>query len=147
MTTVAAAQAAVAAGVDFIVTPTAEPAIVNVAQAARIPVLPGAWTPTEALRVWSAGASAVKLFPAATVGPSYLRHLRGPFPSLPIVPSGGYGVAEIPEWIRAGAVVVSLGSSLIGDAFDGDLDGLACRARHAVDQVAEARGVRPEARS
>jgi 2-dehydro-3-deoxyphosphogluconate aldolase/(4S)-4-hydroxy-2-oxoglutarate aldolase len=134
------ARRVIEVGGEFIVTPTTDPDVVRVAVGAGIPVYPGALTPTEVLAGWRAGATAVKLFPASTVGPAYLGHLRGPFPEIPVLPSGGFGVPEIPEWIGAGAVAVSMGSSLIGDALrGGSLTDLARRCRNAVDAVRKAR--------
>ncbi|MGW7290989.1 hypothetical protein ACWGIB_01190 [Streptomyces xiamenensis] len=90
--------------------------------------------------VWAAGAAAVKIFPAATVGPDYLRQLSGPFPGLSTMPSGGVGLDDIPGWIRAGAAAVSLGGPLLGDALrGGDTGALRERARRAIGQVAAAR--------
>ncbi|WP_395727445.1 bifunctional 4-hydroxy-2-oxoglutarate aldolase/2-dehydro-3-deoxy-phosphogluconate aldolase [Nakamurella sp.] len=127
-------------GAEFIVTPTMSPEVVRIAVDAGIPVYPGALTPTEVLAGWQAGATAVKLFPASTVGPSYLGHLHGPFPQIPLLPSGGFGLPEIGKWIGAGAVAVSMGSSLIGDALrGGSLADLARRCRDAVDAVRRAR--------
>lgn len=134
------ARRVVEVGGEFVVTPTTDPEVVRIAVEAGIAVYPGALTPTEVLAGWRAGATAVKLFPASTVGPPYLGHLRGPFPQIPILPSGGFGVPEIPEWIGAGAVAVSMGSSLIGDALrGGSLTDLARRCRDAVDAVRKAR--------
>jgi 2-dehydro-3-deoxyphosphogluconate aldolase/(4S)-4-hydroxy-2-oxoglutarate aldolase len=61
----------------------------------------------------------VKIFPASTVGPGYLAQLRGPFPDLQVIPSGGVGVSEAPVWITAGALAVSMGGPLLQDAFTG----------------------------
>jgi 2-dehydro-3-deoxyphosphogluconate aldolase/(4S)-4-hydroxy-2-oxoglutarate aldolase len=127
-------------GAEFIVTPTAEPEVVRVVVDHGIPVYPGALSPTEVLAVWKAGATAVKLFPASTVGPSYIAHLHGPFPEIPVLPSGGFGIPEIPAWARAGAVGDSMGSSLIGDALrGGSLTELAQRCHNAVDAIRKAR--------
>jgi 2-dehydro-3-deoxyphosphogluconate aldolase/(4S)-4-hydroxy-2-oxoglutarate aldolase len=127
-------------GAEFIVTPTAETGVVRVAVDRGVPVYPGALSPTEVLTMWKAGATAVKLFPASTVGPSYIGHLHGPFPDIPVLPSGGFGIPDIAAWVRAGAVAVSMGSSLIGDALQGgNLTELARRCRAAVDAVREAR--------
>lgn len=140
VTDVDTARRVVDLGGEFVVTPTTDPDVVRVAVDAGIPVYPGALTPTEVLTGWQAGATAVKLFPASTVGPGYLGHLRGPFPEIPVLPSGGFGVPEIPAWIGAGAVAVSMGSSLIGDALrGGSLADLARRCRNAVDAVRKAR--------
>ena len=119
VTDAATARQVIDLGTDFIVTPTADTDVVRVAVDHGIPVYPGALSPTEVLAVWKAGATAVKLFPASTVGPSYITHLHGPFPEIPVLPSGGFGIPDISAWVRAGAVAVSMGSSLIGDALRG----------------------------
>jgi len=140
VTDVATAHQVIDLGAEFIVTPTADTDVVTVAVDRDIPVYPGALSPTEVLAVWKAGATAVKLFPASTVGPSYIAHLHGPFPEIPVLPSGGFGIPDIPTWVRAGAVAVSMGSSLIGDALrGGSLTELAQRCRDAVDAVRTAR--------
>jgi 2-dehydro-3-deoxyphosphogluconate aldolase/(4S)-4-hydroxy-2-oxoglutarate aldolase len=86
---------------------------------------------------WSLGATAVKLFPASVVGPGYIGQLRGPFPDLPVIPSGGVSIQDAPTWIRAGALAVSLGGPLLGDAFKGgDLAALTERAAEVTRLVA-----------
>jgi len=101
---------------------------------------PGAWTATEVLTAWRAGATAVKLFPAATGGPRHLTDLRGPFPQIPMLPTGGVGIDDIAAYLRAGAVGVGLGSPLLGDALtSGEVAGVTDRARRALRAVAAAR--------
>ncbi|MDO2934642.1 bifunctional 4-hydroxy-2-oxoglutarate aldolase/2-dehydro-3-deoxy-phosphogluconate aldolase [Paeniglutamicibacter sulfureus] len=140
VTTVEEAEAAIAGGAGFIVTPITDPAIVVAAVAAGIPVYPGGMTPTELFAGWKAGATAVKVFPASQVGPGFLKDLRGPFPDMQGIPSGGVGVTEAVEWIRAGALAVSVGGPLLGDAFKGgNLDELTARAKALVAAVAAAR--------
>jgi 2-dehydro-3-deoxyphosphogluconate aldolase/(4S)-4-hydroxy-2-oxoglutarate aldolase len=79
----------------------------------------------------------VKLFPASIVGPGYIGQLRGPFPDLPVIPSGGVSIQDAPKWIRAGALAVSLGGPLLGDAFKGgDLAALTERAVEVTRLVA-----------
>ncbi|MFJ2621191.1 bifunctional 4-hydroxy-2-oxoglutarate aldolase/2-dehydro-3-deoxy-phosphogluconate aldolase [Glutamicibacter sp. NPDC087344] len=130
VTTAPEARQAIASGARFIVTPVTDPEIVDACVQAGIPVFPGGLTPTELHRGWAAGASAVKVFPASQVGAGYLKDLRGPFPQIQVIPSGGVGVAEAIEWIKAGAVAVSVGGPLVGDAFKGgDLSALTERAR------------------
>jgi 2-dehydro-3-deoxyphosphogluconate aldolase / (4S)-4-hydroxy-2-oxoglutarate aldolase len=124
-----------AAGAEFIVTPIHVPGVIELVARAGVAMLPGAFTPTEIHRAWSEGASAVKIFPASLVQPSFARELSGPFPDIAIMPSGGVGLDAITLWLAAGAVAVSMGGSLIGDAFSGDLDALASRARRAKDAV------------
>ena len=139
VTTREQAQASIAAGAQFLVTPITVPEIADVAASAGIPILMGAFSPTEVHAAWSLGAAAVKVFPASVAGPSYLRELSGPFPEIVTMPSGGATIADIPAWLGAGAAAVSLGGNLIGSAFSGDVTGLAERARQAIDAVAKAR--------
>lgn len=140
ITSVQQAQRAIDAGARYLVTPVTNLDVVTLAVRNGIPVFPGGLTPTELFSAWQAGATAVKIFPAQTVGPRYGSHLRGPFPELQFVPSGGITLDDIPSWIRAGAVAVSLGGPLIGDALSGgSLTDLAERARRAVDVAGKAR--------
>ena len=81
--------AAVEAGAHYLVTPITDPALVDAANRAAVPIVPGGLTPTELFAAWRAGAAAVKIFPANQVGPGYLNDLRGPFPGIAAVPSGG----------------------------------------------------------
>jgi 2-dehydro-3-deoxyphosphogluconate aldolase/(4S)-4-hydroxy-2-oxoglutarate aldolase len=139
VTTKGQARDSIAAGAQFLVTPITVPEIANISSEAGVPILMGAFSPTEVATAWDSGATAVKVFPASQVGPSYLRELRGPFLEIVTMPSGGVTIDDIPAWLSAGASAVSLGGSLIGSAFSGDLAGLAERARKAVDYVAKAR--------
>lgn len=139
VTTKQQARDCIVAGAQFLVTPITVPEIAHIATEAGVPILMGAFSPTEVATAWDSGATAVKVFPASQVGPSYLRELRGPFPEIVTMPSGGVTIDDIPAWLSAGASAVSLGGSLIGSAFSGDLAGLAERARKAVDYVAQAR--------
>ncbi|MGH2946371.1 MAG: 2-dehydro-3-deoxyphosphogluconate aldolase, partial [Solirubrobacteraceae bacterium] len=97
-------------------------------------------TATEVMAAWRAGAAAVKLFPAATVGPRYLEHLRAPLAHIPLLPTGGIELADVDRFLRAGAIAVGVGGPLLGDAAQGgSLSELACRARTFVN-AAEAAG-------
>ena len=131
-----AAQLAIDAGATFLVMPHTDPQLVAWAAARGIPTLPGAATPTEVLAAWHAGAAAVKLFPASVLGPAFVRECGGPFPGIPLVPSGGVTPDTAGDFIRAGAVAVGVGSWLIGDTTP---DGVTARARQVVAAVAVAR--------
>lgn len=143
VTTPDEADAALDAGAEFLVSPGVDVAVIERALQRGAPCYPGAWTATEILVAWNAGATAVKLFPAATGGPDHVRHLRGPLPHIPLVPTGGVGIDDIPAYLRAGAVAVGLGGPLLGDSVtrqdDDALSALAQRARQALDAVASAR--------
>lgn len=130
------ALVAIGAGATFLVTPAPCLDVVATGVRSGVPVLPGAFTPGEVLSVWQAGASAVKIFPAATGGPGHVRDLRGPFPGIPLVPTGGVGIDDAASYLRAGAVAVGLGSALTGriDA-DQDLDALRNRAQRLLRAV------------
>lgn len=126
-------ERAIGAGADYVVTPITSTALVEHAVAAGMPIVPGGLTPTELFASWSAGASAVKVFPAGQVGPGYLKDLRGPFPDIAVVPSGGVDADSAAAWLAAGAVAVSVGGPLLGDAFrGGDLGALRARAERFV---------------
>jgi 2-dehydro-3-deoxyphosphogluconate aldolase/(4S)-4-hydroxy-2-oxoglutarate aldolase len=133
---VEAAQRAIDAGATFLVMPNTDLDLVGWAAERGIPTLPGAFTPSEVLAAWRAGAAAVKLFPASVAGPAFVRECRGPFPDIPLVPSGGVTVQSAGDFIRAGALAIGVGSWLIGDAAPA---GLTARARQIVGAVADAR--------
>ena len=130
------ARLAVDAGATFLVMPHTDPELVAWAAGRGVPTLPGAFTPTEVLAAWRAGAAAVKLFPASVAGPAFVRECHGPFPDIPLVPSGGVTAETAADFIRAGAVAVGVGSWLFGDA---EPSGVSARARQVVEAVATAR--------
>ncbi len=103
------------AGAEFVVTP-AITAGGQYAAEIGLPLLCGALTPTEIVTAMEIGAAAVKVFPASAHGPGYLRELRGPFPAVPLVAVGGVDAGLAPEYLRAGAIAVGVGSPLFGDA-------------------------------
>lgn len=105
-------EAAVEAGARFLVSPGLDDAVAAAMAATGLATLIGAFTPTEVMRARAAGAHAVKLFPASTGGVEHLRALRGPFPDLRLVPTGGVSAANMPEWLQAGAFAVGAAGSL-----------------------------------
>ena len=140
VTTAEQAVAALEAGADFLVSPGVCPDVARAAVAAGVGCYPAGWTPTEVLAAWEQGATAVKLFPAASGGPRHLRDLRGPLPHIPLIPTGGVALEQIGDYLAAGAAAVGLGGPLIGDALDGgSLAELRRRAQAALGAVAEAR--------
>ena len=112
--TVEQASAALGAGARFLVMPHTDAEIVAWAAGRGIPAFPGGMTPTEILAAWRAGAAAVKVFPAATLGASFVRELRGPFADIPLVPTGGVTVDNAAAFVAAGAVAVGVGGWLTG---------------------------------
>ncbi|MER5753651.1 bifunctional 4-hydroxy-2-oxoglutarate aldolase/2-dehydro-3-deoxy-phosphogluconate aldolase [Streptomyces sp. NPDC002088] len=124
------ARAAQRAGADFIVTPALGDGV-DTARELGLPVLAGVMTPTEIVAARTAGATALKIFPAAQAGgPGYLKALRGPFPQELFIPVGGVDEAAARAYLAAGASAVGVGSPLVGDAADGgSLTALRDRAR------------------
>jgi 2-dehydro-3-deoxyphosphogluconate aldolase/(4S)-4-hydroxy-2-oxoglutarate aldolase len=129
---IGAARRAVDSGARFIVSPHLDTELIAWCALNGVPCFPGALAPSEVFAAWKAGASAVKLFPAATVGPGYLGQLAGPFPDIEIVPTGGVSAEDAGEWIAAGAVAVGMGSWLIGDGEPAGVTERARRVRAAV---------------
>lgn len=107
------AGAALRAGADFIVTPSFDPGVVNTCNQYGTAVVPGVMTPTEAVTAYEAGADALKIFPASTLGPGHIRSLKGPLPQLPLFPTGGVSLDNVAEFFEAGADGVGVGSSLV----------------------------------
>jgi 2-dehydro-3-deoxyphosphogluconate aldolase/(4S)-4-hydroxy-2-oxoglutarate aldolase len=107
------AEDAVAAGASFLVSPCLSEAVQEFANAARVPTLPGALTPTEIWNAHHAGAAMVKVFPARSVGgPSYFKELRGPFRDIPLLACGGVSASNAAEYIQAGADALAFGGSV-----------------------------------
>ena len=109
---VADAEAAVAAGAKFLVAPHTDIDVVRWATERGIPIIPGAFTPTEVATAWRAGAAAVKIFPASVGGPGLLKAVRGPFGDLPLVPTGGITASNAGAFLAAGAAAVGVGGWL-----------------------------------
>jgi 2-dehydro-3-deoxyphosphogluconate aldolase / (4S)-4-hydroxy-2-oxoglutarate aldolase len=113
-------DAATEAGASFLVSPGSPPQLVESMVETGRTVIAGCLTPTEIMGALSAGAHAVKLFPAGAVGPGYLTALRGPFPQLKLIPTGGIGPADVDRWLEAGAVAVGIGGALARPVEDDD---------------------------
>lgn len=131
------ARLCILAGARFLVTPNTDPSVIRMAHRYGVPVAVGAMTPTEVATAMEAGADMIKLFPAASLGPSYLKALRAPLPQAPIVPTGGVSLENVGEWLAAGAVAVGVGSELTGG---GDLSVVTKRARQLRAAIALVRG-------
>ena len=99
-------------GAAFVVGPTLDPVIVDGALRRGLPVIPGAYSPTEIAQAWELGATFVKLFPASSLGPSHVRELRGPFPDIELIATGGIDAESARAFLDAGCVAVGVGSAL-----------------------------------
>jgi 2-dehydro-3-deoxyphosphogluconate aldolase/(4S)-4-hydroxy-2-oxoglutarate aldolase len=108
------ARDAINAGATFLLTPGLRPAVAEEAARQRVPVVLGAMTPTEVATAVDLGATAVKVFPAARLGPAYFSDLHGPYPDVPLVATGGLNADNAAEYLAGGAIAVTAGSGVVG---------------------------------
>ena len=106
------AKKAVASGAEFIVTPAFIPEVAKFCRKRSIPFFPGAMTPTEILAAHQAGAEMVKIFPAAILGPNFIRNLKAPFPDIPLMAVGGMNVSNTQDYIQAGVDAIGISTGL-----------------------------------
>ena len=135
-------RSALLAGAEFIVTPSLDVGVIEVARRYSKPCFPGALTPTEVVKAWQAGADLVKIFPCGPVGgPRYIKALKGPFPQIDFVPTGGVNLETTPEFIKAGAAAVAVGGELVDlkALREGNLDVITSNARRFLEAVSSAR--------
>lgn len=136
------ARAALLAGAEYLVSPVVNLEVIRLCQRYDKLVMPGAFSPTEVLAAWEAGADIVKVFPAEVLGPAFFKALRGPLPQVRLMPTGGVDLTTAGDFLRAGACCLGVGSQLV------DPKALAARdfarirdlARKYVQLVAETRG-------
>jgi 2-dehydro-3-deoxyphosphogluconate aldolase/(4S)-4-hydroxy-2-oxoglutarate aldolase len=107
------ARAALLAGAEYLVAPTVNFDVIRLCQRYSKLVMPGAFTPTEILTAWEAGADIVKVFPAEVVGPAFFKAMRGPLPQVRLMPTGGVDLSTAADFLRAGACCLGLGSQLV----------------------------------
>jgi 2-dehydro-3-deoxyphosphogluconate aldolase/(4S)-4-hydroxy-2-oxoglutarate aldolase len=108
------AKRAVDAGAMFLVTPNTDEKVIGFAAAHNVPIVAGAFTPTEVYTAWTGGADMIKVFPCTQMGPGYIRDLLGPLDNVPLVAVGGVTRENAGDYLRAGARAVGVGSSLFG---------------------------------
>ena len=135
------ARDAIAAGAQFVVSPVFDEGVVATTRRYGKISVPGAFTPTEILRAWTAGADVVKVFPATSLGPSYLKDLLAPLPQVRLTPTGGVDLKNAGDWIKAGAACLGVGSSMVTrDAMSkSDWPTITANAKAFVQAVAQAR--------
>src|SRR5258708_1026978 len=110
------ARAALLAGAEYLVSPTLNLEVIRLCQRYDKLVMPGAFTPTEILTAWEAGADIVKVFPAEVVGPAFFKAMRGPLPQIRLMPTGGVDLTTAASFLRAGACCLGIGSQLVEPA-------------------------------
>jgi 2-dehydro-3-deoxyphosphogluconate aldolase/(4S)-4-hydroxy-2-oxoglutarate aldolase len=129
------------AGATFLVSPICQVELVIAMLDTGLAVMTGALTPSEVFQAYTLGSSIVKIFPGSLTGPGYIKALRGPFPYIPMMPTGGVSLENIGEWFAAGAVAVGAGSELCPTqlAQAGEFDKISANARRFVEAIAQAR--------
>jgi len=117
VTTPDQARACLDAGAQFLVTPGLSKQVLDVTAAERVLAIPGVFTPTEVMAAQEAGINLVKVFPCGSAGGArHIKALRGPFPSLQMIPTGGVTLANVGEYLAAGAFALGIGSELVNEA-------------------------------
>jgi 2-dehydro-3-deoxyphosphogluconate aldolase/(4S)-4-hydroxy-2-oxoglutarate aldolase len=135
------AAAVMDAGAQFVVGPVMSlPVLDTVKRRGRV-AIPGCFSPTEILTAWNAGADVVKIFPATSLGPRYIKDLHGPFPQLRLMPTGGVSLKNVGQWMKDGAFAVGVGTDLLDKTLieKEDYTGLEARARRFVEAIEAAR--------
>jgi len=107
------ARSAMLAGAQFVVCPTLNLKTIKICKRYSVPVMPGAYTPTELLTAWEAGATLVKVFPASAGGPAYIKAVKAPLPQIRLVAVGGVDLSNTADFVRAGVDVVGVGGELV----------------------------------
>jgi 2-dehydro-3-deoxyphosphogluconate aldolase / (4S)-4-hydroxy-2-oxoglutarate aldolase len=136
------ARAVIDAGARFVISPIFRRAVIDACHEKGAPAAPGCFSPTEIFEAHEHGADLVKVFPATTLGPQYIKDIRAPLPMLRLIPTGGVTLDNAGDWIRAGAVAVAAGSSLLdAKAIEsGRFDVITANARRILASVTSARG-------
>ena len=135
------ARAVMLAGAEFIVSPITKPDVIEICNRYSKVVIPGAFTPTEILAAWEAGADYVKVFPSSGVGAAYIKDVKAPLPHIPLVPTGGINAENAAEFMSAGATALGVGSALVNNKLieAGEFAELTERAQNLVAAVQRVR--------
>jgi len=136
------ARAAILAGAEFSVSPTLNRAVIEVCRRYTVVSIPGAFSPTEILAAWEAGADIVKVFPATSLGPNYFKDILGPFPQVRLSPTGGVSLETVADFIKAGACCVAVGGNLVSKKALGEKNWktITETAKEFIKRIQEARG-------
>ena len=135
------ARHVIAAGARFVVSPVFKRDVIDVCRDHDVVSAPGAFTPTEILTAWEAGADVVKVFPATALGPGYLKDVLAPLPHVRLMPTGGVTKENAGDWIRAGATALGVGTAMVDARAVAErrFEAVADNARHFIDAVRRAR--------
>ena len=133
------ARIAILSGAQFVVSPALNPAAGTLCNRYQIPYMPGAATPREVIEAMECGADIVKVFPGDTLGPSFVKAIRGPLPQASLMPTGGVDIGNVADWIKAGCVAVGVGGNLTASAKSGDYKTITSVAKQFIEKIRSAR--------
>ena len=133
------ARIAILAGAQFVVSPSLNPETARLCNRYQIPYIPGAATVREVVEAMECGADIVKVFPGETLGPAFVKAVKGPLPQAQLMPTGGVSLENISDWIKAGSVAVGVGGSLTAGEKSGDYASITQRAQQFVEKIKLAR--------
>jgi 2-dehydro-3-deoxyphosphogluconate aldolase / (4S)-4-hydroxy-2-oxoglutarate aldolase len=133
------ARVAILAGAQFVVGPSLNVEAAKLCNRYQIPYMPGAATVHEIVEAMESGADIVKIFPGETLGPAFVRAVKGPLPQASLMPTGGVSLENVAEWIHAGCVAIGVGGSLTAGARKGDFKSITDLAKQFVERIKQAR--------
>jgi 2-dehydro-3-deoxyphosphogluconate aldolase/(4S)-4-hydroxy-2-oxoglutarate aldolase len=133
------ARIAILAGAQYIVSPSVSLETARLCNRYQIPYMPGAGTMREIVDAMECGADIVKLFPGETLGPAFVKAVKGPLPQASLMPTGGVSVENVAEWVKAGAVAVGVGGSLTAGAQSGNFQLITDTAKQFIERIQQAR--------
>jgi 2-dehydro-3-deoxyphosphogluconate aldolase/(4S)-4-hydroxy-2-oxoglutarate aldolase len=133
------ARIAILAGAQFVVSPALNADTARLCNRYQVPYMPGAGTIGEVIAAMECGADIVKVFPGETLGPAFVKAVKGPLPQASLMPTGGVNLDNVADWINAGSVAVGVGGNLTAGAKTGDLASITQLARRFVEKIKEAR--------
>jgi 2-dehydro-3-deoxyphosphogluconate aldolase/(4S)-4-hydroxy-2-oxoglutarate aldolase len=134
------ARASILSGAQFVVSPGLNVDAARLCNRYQIPYMPGAGTVTEVLAAMECGADIVKIFPGETLGPAFVKAVRGPLPQASLMPTGGVSLENVGEWFKAGCVAVGVGGNLTAGAKKGDFQPITEISRQFIAKIRQARG-------
>lgn len=141
----ASAESVLRAGADFVVSPVLDAGTIRLCREADTFIAPGAFSPTEILAAWRLGADVVKVFPASAAGPKFFKDLKGPFPEIRLMPTGGVDLGNAASFIEHGACCVAVGTALLDPVLiaNDDWEGLTAKAGALMESLRRAGGGQP----
>jgi len=133
------ARVAILAGAQYVVSPHLNVDTMRLCNRYQIPCMPGAATTREIIEAMEAGADIIKVFPGETLGPGFVKAVKGPLPQASLMPTGGVSLDNTAEWIKAGCVAVGVGGNLTAGAKKGDYGSITSLAKEFINRIREAR--------